>query len=247
MVTEPNQRRISTVLIRIASGFLTFVIAVVLSTHFNPLGPNVRPGDLDNQFFPIVVAKVEIPVGTEIMAEQLTVAKFPRSLAIEGAFQTIDDKLVGRVAVARIMPREAITENQLAPIGSSGEMYSVIPEGYRGITVRVDEIVGVSNFIMPGTMVDVVVIEAAGGSDQKQRIFKIVLQDIKVLASRQTIDKPSTEKETRRVTTVTLLVTPEQAERLVVAATEGKLQLREAQFDRPRRRVRLGSSSLAVI
>ncbi|HSE23946.1 MAG TPA: Flp pilus assembly protein CpaB [Pyrinomonadaceae bacterium] len=246
MVTQLNRRRISRVLARVGCAFSTFILAVVLSTHFNPLGPNIRPGDLENRLFPIVVAKVEIPLGTRIVAEQLTVAKFPRSLAIEGAFQTIDDKLLGRVAVARIMPREAITESQLAPIGSSGEMYSAIPEGYRGITIKVDEIVGIPDFIIPGTMVDVVVV-VDPESDQRQRILKIVLQNIKVLVSRQTIDKPNNGKEAEQVTTVTLLVTPEQAEKLSLAASEGKLQLREAQFDPPRRRVRLGSRSLAAI
>ena len=247
MVTELKRRRISRVLARVACGFSTFILAVVVSTHFNPLGPNVRPGDLDNQLFPIVVANVEIPLGTEIMAKQLTVAKFPRSLAIAGAFQSIDDRLVGRVAVARIRPREAITETQLAPIGSRSGMDQVIPEGYRGITVKVDEIVGLSSdFIIPGAIVDVAVIEAID-SDQRERILKVVLQNIKVLGSRQTIDRSSNEEETKRVTTVTLLVTPEQAETLSLAATEGKLQLRVTQFDKPRHRVELGSKSLAVI
>ena len=246
MVTELKRRRISRVLARVACGFSTFILAVVVSTHFNPLDPNVRPGDLDNQLFPIVVANVEIPLGTEIMAKQLTVAKFPRSLAIAGAFQSIDDRLVGRVAVARIRPREAITETQLAPIGSRSGMDQVIPEGYRGITVKVDEIVGFSDFISPGAIVDVAVIEAID-SDQRERILKVVLQNIKVLASRQTIDRPSNEEETKRVTTVTLLVTPERAETLSLAATEGKLQLRVTQFDKPRHRVELGSKSLAVI
>jgi pilus assembly protein CpaB len=220
---------------------------VILSTHFNPLGPNPRPADLDNQLLPVVVAREEIPVGTKIIAEQLTIAKFPRSVAVEKSFQSIDDKLLGRFTVARIMPREVITESQLALIGSGSDLSSVIPEGYRGMTVRIDKIVGFSDFIMPGTLVDVVVIESAGGSDQRERVFHIVLQNIKVLASSQTIDKPNNEKEAERVTTVILQVTPEQAEKLTLAATEGKLELRDAQFNKPRRRVGVGSKSLAVI
>jgi pilus assembly protein CpaB len=220
---------------------------VILSTHFNPLGPNPRPADLDNQLLPVVVAREEIPVGTKIIAEQLTIAKFPRSVAVEKSFQSIDDKLLGRFTVARIMPREVITESQLALIGSGSDLSSVIPEGYRGMTVRIDKIVGISDFIMPGTLVDVVVIESAGGSDQRERVFHIVLQNIKVLASSQTIDKPNNEKGVERVTTVILQVTPEQAEKLTLAATEGKLELRDAQFNKPRRRVGVGSKSLAVI
>jgi Flp pilus assembly protein CpaB len=143
MTTEPNQHRISSILTRVASGFFTFILAVILSTH-NPLGPNISPGDLDSHLFPIVVAKVEIPVGTRIIAQQLTVAQFPRSVAPEGTFAKIDNNLLGRVAVARITPREPITESRLAPIGSAAGLSSVIPEGYRAMTVRVDEVVGVS-------------------------------------------------------------------------------------------------------
>ncbi|MDQ5845176.1 MAG: Flp pilus assembly protein CpaB [Acidobacteriota bacterium] len=174
----------------------------------------------------VVVAKVEIPVGSRIIAEHLTVAQFPRSVAPEGAFQKIDDKLLGRVAITRIAAREPLTEARLAPVGSAGGLSSVIPDGYRAMTVRVDDIVGVSGFIMPGTLVDVVVvITPAKASGQDEMISKIVLQNIKVLASGQNIDKPKNEKETERVRAVTLQVTPEQAEKLALASSEGKLQL----------------------
>jgi pilus assembly protein CpaB len=174
----------------------------------------------------VVVAKVEIPVGTRIIPEQLTVAQFPRAVAPEGAFAKIDENLIGRVVVTRLLPREPITENRLAPVGAAGGLSSVIPEGYRAMTVKVDDVVGVSGFILPGTLVDiVVVIEPPENSSQKEKISKIVLQNIKVLASGQNIDKPKNEKETARVRAVTLQVTPEQAEKLALASSEGTLQL----------------------
>ena len=174
----------------------------------------------------VVVAKVEIPVGTRIIAEQLTVAQFPRAVAPEGAFTKVDENLIGRVVVTKILPREPITENRLAPVGAAGGLSSVIPEGYRAMTVKVDDVVGVSGFILPGTLVDVVVvIEPPENSSQKEKISKIVLQNIKVLASGQNIDKPKNEKETARVRAVTLQVTPEQAEKLALASSEGTLQL----------------------
>lgn len=174
----------------------------------------------------VVIAKVEIPVGTRIVAEQLSVAQFPRSVAPDGTFATIDDKIVGRVAVTRISPREPVTENRLAPVGSAGGLSSVIPEGYRAMTVKVDDVVGVSGFILPGTLVDIVVtIIPPDEGKQREKISKIVLQNIKVLASGQNIDKPKNEKETDRVKAVTLQVTPEQAEKLALASSEGKLQL----------------------
>ena len=174
----------------------------------------------------VVIAKTEIPVGSRIIAEQLQVAQFPRSVAPDGAFTKIDDNLVGRVAVSRISAREPITEARLAPMGSAAGLTSLIPEGYRAMNVRVDDVVGISGFIMPGTLVDiVVVIEPPENGTQRDRISKIVLQNIKVLANGSNLDKPKNEKEAERVKTVTLQVTPEQAEKLALASSEGRLQL----------------------
>jgi pilus assembly protein CpaB len=175
----------------------------------------------------VVVAKVEIPVGSRIIPEQLTIAQFPADVTPEGAISVIDDKLVGRVVVTTISPRDPVTEVKLAPVGSLGGLSSVIPEGYRAMTVKVDDVVGVSGFILPGTLVDiVVVITPPKGSGNEEMISKIVLQNIKVLASGQNIDKPKNDREVERsVKAVTLQVTPEQAEKLALASSEGKLQL----------------------
>jgi pilus assembly protein CpaB len=94
------------------------------------------------------------------------------------------------------------------------------------MTVKVDDAAGISGFIMPGTMVDVVVvIDPREGSGMQDPISKIVLQNIKVLANGQNIDKPKDEREANSVKAVTLQVTPEQAEKLALASSEGKLQL----------------------
>ena len=175
----------------------------------------------------VVVAKVDIPVGSRIIPEQLTVAQFPANVTPEGALSKIDDKLVGRVVVASISPRDPVTEAKLAPVGAAGGLSSIIPEGYRAMTVAVNDVVGVSGFIMPGTLVDiVVVITPPKGTGNEEMISKIVLQNIKVLASGQNIDKPKNDREVERaIRAVTLQVTPEQAEKLALASSEGKLQL----------------------
>jgi len=225
MVTEFNQQRISRVLIRLVSGFSTFVLAVMLSTHFHPLGPNFDPGDIDSQLSPIVVAKFEIPAGTRLTDQQLRVARIPRKHEIEGAFQKIDNNLLGQVTVARVSEGEPITASHLGLAGSNSDLSLIIPEGYRGMTVKVDDVVGINGFIMPGTLVDIVmIIDRASGKGEGDKIFKIVLNNIKVLASAQKY-KPRTEKEIELMRTVTLLVTQEQAEKLALAASEGKLQL----------------------
>jgi len=175
----------------------------------------------------VVVAKVDIPVGSRLIAEQLTVAQFPADVTPPGAITKIDPSLLDRVVVTAISPREPVTEAKLAPVGSLGGLSSVIPEGYRAMTVKVDDVVGVSGFIMPGTLVDVVVvIQPPKGTGNDETISKIVLQNIKVLASGQNIDKPKNDREVERsVRAVTLQVTPEQTEKLALASSEGKLQL----------------------
>ncbi|HZM90639.1 MAG TPA: Flp pilus assembly protein CpaB [Blastocatellia bacterium] len=175
----------------------------------------------------VVVAKVDIPVGTRLIPEQLTVAQFPANVTPEGAIPAIDENLIGRVVTVSLSPRDPVTDAKLAPIGAAGGLSSMIPEGYRAMTVAVNEVVGVSGFIMPGTLVDVVVvILPPAGSGQEGMISKIVLQNIKVLASGQNIDKPNNAREVERsIRAVTLQVTPEQAEKLALASSEGKLQL----------------------
>lgn len=173
----------------------------------------------------VAVAKVAIPIGSKIIPEQITVVQFPKESTPDGAFDS-PEKLAGRVAVTNIAAREPITEARLAPEGSAGGLSAVIPEGYRAMTVKVDDAAGISGFIMPGALVDVVVvIDPREGSGMQDPISKIVLQNIKVLANGQNIDKPEDQREANSVKAVTLQVTPEQAEKLALASSEGKLQL----------------------
>ncbi|HXC72564.1 MAG TPA: Flp pilus assembly protein CpaB [Pyrinomonadaceae bacterium] len=181
----------------------------------------------ENNLNDVVVAKVDIPIGTRLIPEQLAVAQFPANVTPEGAIPSIDESLIGRVVTVSLSPRDPVTEAKLAPVGAAGGLSSMIPEGYRAMTVAVNEVVGVSGFIMPGTLVDiVVVITPPKGSGNDEMISKIVLQNIKVLASGQNIDKPKNDREVERsIRAVTLQVTPEQAEKLALASSEGKLQL----------------------
>lgn len=172
----------------------------------------------------VAVAKVNINPGEKIVAEQLEMVQFPRGATPDGVFES-PDKLVGRVAVVSIAAREPVTDFKLAPVGSTGGLSAMIPEGYRAMTVKVDDVVGVNGFIMPGALVDVVVVINPSENTQQDPISKIVLQNIKVLANGQNIDRPKSEREPESVKAVTLQVLPEQAEKLALASTEGKLQL----------------------
>jgi pilus assembly protein CpaB len=174
----------------------------------------------------VVVAKAEIPLGEKITAEQVTLTSIPNGSTPEGAFRKLD-QVVGRVAIMPIGLRETITSQKLAPAGTGGGLSAVIPEGYRAMTVKVDDVVGVSGFVMPGSHVDVVAVispQAQQGYSQDP-VSKIVLQNIKVLATGAKIDSPENQREPTAVKAVTLLVTPQQAEKLALASNEGKLQL----------------------
>ena len=212
-----NKRLIIAVLAAVAFGLIA---AVSVSRYLANAQEYTK--NLSN----VVVARTDIEVGSRIIAEQLAVAQFPRNMAPDGTFRVIDEKLVGRIAVVKISAREPITETRLAPEGSAAGLSAIIPEGYRAMNVRVDDVVGISGFIMPGTLVDVVVvIEPPENTQNRERISKIVLQNIKVLANGANLDKPKNEKEAERVKTVTLQVTPDQAEKLALAQSDGRLQL----------------------
>jgi pilus assembly protein CpaB len=215
-----NKRLIIAVLAAVVFGLIA---AVSVQRYLSSAQSYTR--NLNN----VVVAKVDIPLGSRIIPEQLEIAQFPANVTPEGAIGVIDDNLIGRVVIASISPREPLTESRLAPVGAAGGLSSMIPEGYRAMTVKVDDVVGVSGFIMPGTLVDVVVVISppkGAGQQQEDMISKIVLQNIKVLASGQNIDKPKDSREVERaIKAVTLQVTPVQAEKLALASSEGRLQL----------------------
>jgi pilus assembly protein CpaB len=176
-----------------------------------------------NKYSKIVVANTNIPIGTKIELRQLALVQ---SLADATPDATFSDpsKLVGRVAITNIAVREPITDYKLAAEGTAGGLSAVIPEGYRAMTVKVDDVIGLSGYVLPGTLVDVVVVIAPNDT-HKDPISKIVLQNIKVLASGQNIERKKDDHEPEKVKAVTLQVTPEQAEKLALAATEGTLQL----------------------
>lgn len=209
-------------IIALAGAVLCGVLGVMLVTRYLS---NVQAytRDLGN----VVVAKTGIQLGERIAPEQLMLAPMPNGSAPEGVFRKIDE-VAGRVAITPIGVREPVTGLKLAPEGVEGGLSAVIPEGYRAMTVKVDDIVGVSGFVMPGSYVDVVAVivpPAAQGVQSQGPISKIVLQHIKVLASGPKLDSPENQREPTSVKAVTLQVTPDQAEKLVLAANEGKLQL----------------------
>ena len=207
-------------IIALTGAVLFGVVAVTLVTRYIA-NAQAYTKSLNN----VVIARAPIAVGTKITAEHLGTASIPNGSMPEGAFKE-PEKIVGRVAIIPIGLREPVTNTKLAPEGTAGGLSAVIPEGYRAMTVKVNDVVGLSGFVMPGSFVDVVcVITPPDQQSSGNPISKIILQNIKVLASGSEIDRPKDEREPNSVKAVTLQVTPEQAEKLALAVNEGKLQL----------------------
>lgn len=169
----------------------------------------------------IVVAAAEIPMGNTIDVKQLKTADWPKANMPQGAF-LLTDQVAGRIAIQSFAAGDPITESKLVPKeGPAGVLSYKIPEGHRAMTVGVDQVAGVAGFINPGNMVDVVLTALPPGG--KLTVSKIVLQNVPILAIGQIVDQK--EGKPVVVPTVTMDVSPGDAEKLAIASTQGKLQL----------------------
>jgi pilus assembly protein CpaB len=197
------------------SGSATFGIYRYIQTT------KIKREDPSRNFLSVVVAKTDLPMGSEIRLADLAVVEWPQKCVPKGVFSD-PSAIVGRVIKTEICAGEAFFESKLAPDGSVGGFSSIIPVGMRALTVSVNSYSGVGGFVLPNTHVDVLVTVPSYTQKEESRT-KIILEDIKVLAVDQTFERKGDDPVS--VQTVTLLVTPEQAEKLVLASTEGKLQL----------------------
>jgi pilus assembly protein CpaB len=172
---------------------------------------------------PIAVAAGDVSLGEPLNASLIRTVNWPTGSVPPGAFS--DPKLLeGRVVRTSLGRGEPVIEAKLAPIGTKGGLSAVIGEGNRAITVRVNDVVGVAGFALPGNYVDVIVnTQEPGKPDSQQSISKIVLEKILVLAVAQQVNRDDTAPKV--VNAVTLEVSPEQAEKLDLARSVGTLSL----------------------
>jgi pilus assembly protein CpaB len=172
---------------------------------------------------PVVVAAGVMNLGEPITPALVHTINWPTGSVPPGAF-TDDKALQGRVVLTSLAPGEPVLESKLAPVGTKGGLSAVIGSGRRAITVRVNDVVGVAGFALPGNYVDVIVnTQRPASTDTQQSISKIVLEQILVLAVAQQVSRDDTAPKV--VNAVTLEVTPEQAEKLDLARSVGTLSL----------------------
>jgi len=195
----------------------------------------------------IAVANVDIELGGRITSEMIRMVDWPEGSVPTGAFAEAA-KLDGRVVLVSIQRGEPLTEARLAPVGTKGGLSAVVPEGKRAMTVRVNDVVGVAGFALPGTYVDVMVNtqdERAQRGDRNHSISKIVLERILVLAVAQEADRDSTKPKV--VNAVTLELTPSDAEMLDLARSVGTLSLVLRNQTDPKAMARAGGATKAEL
>ena len=201
-------------------------IAVVLALAAVALAGNWLLNHSSNKTDQIVVAGTDINLGQRLTPEMLKLAEWAPANVPKNSF--IDPaKLNGRVLRTSMLAGEALSEAKLAPAGTMGGLSALITEGKRAITVRVNDVVGVAGFALPGNFVDIIVSTQKDPVDEtsqrEQSISKIVLERILVLAVAQEVNRDETKP--RVVNAVTLEVTPAQAETLDLARSVGTLSL----------------------
>ncbi|MDL2355195.1 MAG: Flp pilus assembly protein CpaB [Pseudomonadota bacterium] len=175
----------------------------------------------------IVVAASDVNLGQRLTPEMLTLADWPAGSMPKGAYSD-PLKLTGRVLKSSVLHGEPVSDTKLAPAGTLGGLSALITEGKRAITVRVNDVIGVAGFALPGNYVDIIVStqreqNSATPAAAPQSISKIVLERILVLAVAQEVGRDETKP--RVVNAVTLEVTPAQAEHLDLARSVGSLSL----------------------
>lgn len=171
----------------------------------------------------IVVAAGDLPLGTKIDPAQVKLARWSSDAMPAGAF-TNPSQITGAFVKSQFVANEPITASKLF-LGqkTAGVMPLLIPPGMRAVSVPVDEVSDIAGFVMPHTHVDVLVAVQGAGSPGEKPFSKIVLQNVEVLAVAQEVEKRKDEPELVKV--VTLLVSPQEAERLALATREGVLRL----------------------
>jgi pilus assembly protein CpaB len=209
------------------------IVALILSvgvTYFayRLLKSRLQPIEANAQ---ILVATEQLPMGTRLTEKHVKLAAWPKATPLTGSI-TDPAQAVGRALLDDVLPNEPILESRLASKDSGAGLIVAIPEGMRAQSIQVNSIIGVTGFVLPGSRVDLIltsqppssVTSTIQGAPKEEMVSKIILENLQVLATGQNIQRDIDGKP-QSVQEVTLLVTPEQAEKIALATGEGRIQL----------------------
>ena len=203
---------------------VSLLFALVVSSIFYQMSSRAGGGSKQQskaETVDLVVAAQPLSVGVQIKPTDLKIARVPRDRVPSGAFQKIEE-VVGRPVVSNILLDEPVIAGRLAERGSGFGLAPVIPPGMRAVAVKVNEVVGVAGFVLPGMRVDVLVTVRPPGDSGARA--STILQNVPVVSAGQQIQADSSGTAVN-APVVTLLVTPEQAEILTLAGNEGRIHL----------------------
>lgn len=195
-------------------------LAAILATRMLRTPPPVVEGA--EASVTVAVAARDMDVGTLLNENDIQMVDWPGE-AVPAGYSSSAAEVVGRGLLAPVKANEPLLSSKLANAELGGGMHIIIPEGKRAMSVRVDDVVGVAGFVLPGTRVDVLVtMDRAAG--QNEAATRLVLQNLEVISAGQSLER-NPEGEPQQVPVVTLLVGPEEAEQLALAHSNGRLQL----------------------
>lgn len=171
-----------------------------------------------------VVAARAIPAGTMITSDLVKVVPWPARSPMPGSFSKIE-QVVNRGAIQNIGENEPLTESKLAAPGAGAGLSPTIPPGMRAVSVKVNEVIGVAGFVIPGTRVDLLVTVEEPNS--RTQITRAVVTNVQVLTAGTRYDQEQAQADGKAIpsSVVTLLATPNDAEKIALASTEGKIML----------------------
>lgn len=200
-------------------GGLALALGVLVSyTVYSRLRTSIGPSEPGVE---IAVAGEDIPVGTKLEDRHVRMARFPQSLVPNGVF-TKKDELKGRGVILPISKGEFILGSKLAAPNAGSGLPSLIPPGMRAVSVRVNDVVSVAGFVQPGSRVDVLATGNSTSSSDRQTTT--VLENVAVIAVGKNLERAA-GGESQVAPVITLLVSPDDAQKLTLASQEGRIQL----------------------
>jgi pilus assembly protein CpaB len=171
----------------------------------------------------VAVAASDLEVGAELTKDDIRIIEWPAN-AVPANAMSDPKEVVGRGLIMPMIQNEPFLPMKLASAEAGSGLPPAIPPGLRAVSVRVNEVIGVAGYVLPGTRVDVVA-TVNPGQNQGDITSKVILTNVAVLAAGTKIDRDTDKNKPMPVSVVTLLVDPDQSERLTLASTEGKIQL----------------------
>jgi pilus assembly protein CpaB len=213
-------RTTRTVVVMTVATIMATVASVGVYLAIKRLG--VREVEVAHTF--VVVAAHNLPTGSRVAEKDVRLVAWPSRNPVQGSFSAPKD-VVDRGLITGINENEPLTETKLAPIGSGAGLPPSIPPGMRAMSVKVDEVVGVAGFVAPGTRVDVVV-TLRGNGQTEETMTRTVVSNVLVLTAGTRLDQAQAKDgQPQPSSVVTFAVTPNDAERIALASSEGRITL----------------------